>query len=235
MERVSTAWIALVSTIFLTHASAFTLNFVDNPSSHQSASGVTIPIYSRAELQTDGNSYPMTLTGSGILKRKFGPLNINVYLCTSYTDLPGGLSHENPLQSLTESKARALQITLVRKVTSDELVDEFRKSLQVNAVDPDQEAIKKIMDQLTDTLEAKQVFTLIGYRDGNQEKVEIAMPNKMLTSDGPTIADDIWKMWFGVPANDGVAALKDQLVGKPSKKDQQISFFGTIPPELLSF
>jgi hypothetical protein len=223
--------VALLSLATLSPAFAFDFRPIGEPSSTLAASNVSVPIYSRAELNVGGTSYPMTLTGAGLLRKKIGPFQVNVYLCSSYTDLPGGLDHQNPLVSLAGSKARALQITLVRKVTADELQDEFRKSLKINNVDPEEASIKRLMSQLTDDLSARQVFTLVGYQDVAQEKVEIEMPQQNLESEGPTVVQDIWKMWFGTPEDAGAAALKDQLIGKRRVPDALTRLTLEISPE----
>jgi hypothetical protein len=192
-------------------AGALELNFVGEPKTTLSASGIEVPVYARAIMPTEAGPVDLHLTGAGLLRSKVGPLKVSVYIATSYTNLVEGLDAEDPMTSIAEAHTRVLQLNLVRKLTGEQIRDAFRKSLIVNGVDPAEPAIDVIMKSLEDMPQG-EVITLYGQDLSDKQRVTIETSKKSVVSEGLHIVYDIWSMWFGVPMDEYVAELKRLLV-----------------------
>jgi hypothetical protein len=193
--------------------SSFSLAAVEFTGAPQqvSVSGITIPVYPTAKV--DGEE--LKLTGYGTrAKQIFLGLKANVYVAASYSTQP--LESTNPMESVKAAKAKVIQLTFVRNLTSDEIRTSFEEALDKNGVDLNATPIQNIFAQFAFSLKAGQTVTLTGTQNatGSMEKLVIEVPGKTAQEEGKELATDFWRIWLGIPVDAEMGELKKALVGK---------------------
>lgn len=179
-------------------------------------SGVKVSVFPEVHPTAAGVTTPkLFLTGAGVRRKKFALFNVNIYIVSSYTDTVQKLPAEDPMSALDRNKVKALQLTFLREVSGDIVRKAFVESLKSNGADPESPALAAILNKLDMPMPKGSNLTLLGYQNGKNETLVFETPNgKTLTTEGPGVASQFWKIWFGKPADSGLENLKPELTGQ---------------------
>jgi len=172
----------------------------------------------KAQAKTSFYPTPLLLTGAGKRVKKIVLLKIDVYVAAHYLDSGTKLTEADPMVGVKAAKAKAIQLTFLRDVDSGKIRDSFSEALRKNNVDMESPVMKSVMARLTFDMKEKQTLTLVGIKqpDGS-EVLHFEAPTGPFKVEGPSIATEFWKMWFGEPEDGGLEKLKSALIGSATK------------------
>ena len=184
-----------------------------------SINNYSVPVYPEALTMapptgpaTDG--YKLALTGFGIYVKKIAFIKVNVYVAAHYIEVGHSMLAADPLKSVVESPAEVIQMTLGRSVSADETVSAFEDGLTTNHVDLDSPAIRHILEEIDfDTAPQDNVTILTLPGSGGSESVTIETRAKTIFAEQENLGLDMWRIWFGIPMDWGIAQLKPKLIG----------------------
>lgn len=202
--------------LFVLSFSVFGATLEVRPSTHVQ-DGVTLG--ESADLTTDsGEVIHLESVGNGTRLKKVGVLNVKVYVAQLFvSNLPNlDHSHAGVLNSLESMKASALRLTFVRSVTSDQLTESFMSALTANNIDTNRDDIKSFLKVFEgDQISAADFFDFV-ILDKNTVQVNLNLAkNRVVSSVTVTVpVKDILSMWFGMPADQGIDNLRQQILGQ---------------------
>jgi len=207
------------------HVYGAILSFKGQPVQWVEASDQKIPVYSEVSLDVASTPRPpvlkLYLTGAGVRVKKVVLLRVKAYVATSYVENPSLVRRETPLEGLGKNRVKAIQLTFVRNVDAGKIRSSFKDSLEANGVDISNPVIQKVFNQLTFDMPEKSTMTLVGFqKDPKTDILVFEVPNGTFVTEGEHLVSTFWKIWFGEPADGGIAELKQELltrVGEHSK------------------
>lgn len=193
----------------------FQFRFVGSPE-RISAQGFEIPVYPSAEVVDNGETYELPLTGRGIRQKRVIFVDVDVYLAASYVVREHLPLRDTPLRKIQESPFEVMQLTFVRNVSGSDIQNSLRESLTANGVDTNRPGIQSIFQQFSGGILSGQTFLILSRqrRNENHESVIIATPAGSHTVSGDNLGGDLWRAWFGTPADDGLSRLRSRLIGE---------------------
>lgn len=178
--------------------------------------GYSIPVYPAAEVDADGETYPLRLTGRGVLQKRVLFLDIDVYYAASFVVDAHIPLQEEPMSSISQSPVELMQLTFVRTVSGDAARGAILEALKANGVDTERADIQVILNRFGDGLTAGESLLLVTFRpEGSTvETLIMAGSSGNATVQGENLGISLWRAWFGIPADTGLAALKERLRGR---------------------
>ena len=186
--------------------------FVGTPKT-VTASGVTAQVFPEAVLNTGDQKINLKLTGFGIRKKPVLFTKVNVYVAASYLDDVSKVNLEQPLASVKDAKARVMQLTFLRNLSGAEVRQSMEEALILNEVDVNSTAFQTLFNSFNFDISAGQTTTVVTFnKGGNLENVTIEVPSTRFSTEGNFVGFDLWKGWFGIPADDGLKDLQPQLL-----------------------
>lgn len=212
---MKTALMALVSTLSLAlSAQASLLKLAPGSRANN---GVNVSSGGTATI--DGQNYALTTVGYGLRTKKVLIANIKVYVAQLLVSSPARFVHTDAdaLSSLEDSQTVALQMQFLRTVDAQRVQVSFRDALDANKVDVNTPAIKQLLTAVAnggDALADKALTVVINKNsDGSETLVyEDASGRQTKIKGDKNLTRSVFSIWLGVPSDDGVAALKTQLI-----------------------
>lgn len=154
------------------------------------------------------------LTGAGIRKKRILFFGASVYVAASYVEGEQKLSSKEPMADLTKRRVRVMQLTMLRDLGANQIRSAFSDSLSANGVNLNEPAVREVLQMIKFDLKEKTTGTFVGYvRGPNAQGIIYELSDKSLRAEGEKLADQFWSIWFGNPADSGLADLKLDLVG----------------------
>lgn len=174
---------------------------------------ITVPVYREAELTVGDPAviHHLYLTGAGIRAKRILFSKVNVYTAANYIDNPP-ISQDQPLDTLQNTKAKAMYLTALRDLTADQIRSSFEEALDVNGVDLTEPSMADLIAELTFDLPIESNGTIVGYTNYEGDHVLIEAPDREIYKVGPDLSFNFWRVWFGIPVDEGMARLKEKLV-----------------------
>lgn len=170
---------------------------------------ITVPIAGRATLRGRDKDYPLFLTGAGIRKKKVLIVTASVYAAASYVSSQG----VSTVDGVFRSQSKVLKLTMLRDVSADQLRDAFTESMKVNGVDVQKDPFwSQLFARLDQDIAAGQTVTFAAVTDEQGMDHLIITGPKTVTAKGVGLVSQFWRMWFGRPADDGIAELRPALL-----------------------
>jgi len=177
-------------------------------------SGKTVTVYEEASLNSDKGKTNLKLTGAGLRKKTIAIMDVNVYVAAHYLDAATKLNPSNPMESVEAASAKVMQLTFFRSLTAKEIGSALKVALEKNGVDLNLPHLKSFFDQFEFSVSPGQTMTLIGRKMPNGvEELVLEAPGKIIKSQGPKLATEVWKGYLGVAADPGLENLKKKLIG----------------------
>lgn len=208
---------------FMTFAMALALGFSAEASvlkleaGSKSTNGVTISKSGVAEI--DGQTYELTTVGSGLRSKKVLLANVKVYVAQLLVSRPTSFVRKDSeaLKSLEDSQTVAMHLSFLRTVDADKVQVSFRDALVANHVKILEPEIKKFLAAVSAGGDASANHSLVivtnKNSDGSETLVYEDTQGRETKITGPRgFTHDIFSIWLGASADDGIAALKRSLL-----------------------
>ena len=204
----------LYALLFSSFSQAALVEFTGAPVRTLEVSGHKVPIYSEAVVRVGKSASPrkLKLTGAGVREKKILVVSANVYVLTSYTDSDPKVFAKNPSTTIQEGQTELLQMTLVRDLSADKIKDSFTDALEENQVPVDSKPIKALFSQLVGDQKEGNVISIVSVKgEKGEETLTFDASGKPFSVSGPRLGADVWKIWFGKPADSGLEDLQKEL------------------------
>lgn len=160
----------------------------------------------------------MDLLGAGLRTKKVLISEVKVYVLQLFSDNEAAYSRnaDTALSSLVQnSNGVALKLDMARTVTSASLVTSFKEALEANNIPLDAELTKALalMEKSADATNGKSI-TMLMTRDGDKTNLyyEDTKGDSVSMVGSAELMKKILSIWLGKSADDGLAALKTQLL-----------------------
>ncbi len=172
-----------------------------------------------AELSVDNGVYHMDVIGAGLRTKKVLVANVNVYVAQVYVDNAGAFvrTADGAVKSIDNMKAGAIRLTFLRDVEADKVKVSFRDAFDANDINTDEPGIAAFLNAVSDGGDAEGNKTLnISFArldDGSVRVIYEDTKGKETTVIGnAALANSIFAIWLGEPADAGLATLKKELL-----------------------
>jgi hypothetical protein len=212
---MKTTFFAFFTTLTLSFASQAALLKLDP--GQKSNNGINVSAGGVATV--DGHAYKLNTVGSGLRSKKVLLANIKVYVAQLLVSSPNSFVRKDneALKSLEDSQTVAIQLAFLRTVDAAKVQVSFRDALDANKVDINQGAIKQLLSAVNNGGDANSggTFTFVVNKnsDGSETLVYEDTAGKQVEIKGDKgLTHDVFSMWLGVPADDGIANLKSSLI-----------------------
>ncbi|MEQ1722560.1 MAG: chalcone isomerase family protein [Pseudobdellovibrio sp.] len=173
----------------------------------------------------DSNGAPtdlkMDLLGAGLRTKTVLVVEAKVYTAQLFSDNKAAYSRnsDTALTSLVTNSTRvALRLDMLRTVSASSLVTSFKEALDANniALDAELTNVLDLMQKSADATSGKSITMLMvkDVKNGNKTNLYYEDTKGVLKSvtTSPELMGKILAIWLGKPADDGLAALKTQLL-----------------------
>jgi len=212
-----------MKTAFITLASILALSFSANAAllklepGSKTNNGVTISKAGQASI--DGKDYDLTTVGSGLRSKKVLLANVKVYVAQLLVSSPNSFVRKDvdALKSLEDSQTVAIQLVFLRSVEAEKVKVAFRDAFDANKVDINDAAIKQLLAAVETggdaTANGTLTFVANKHSDGTETLIYEDVTGKQVVIKGEKgLTHDVFSMWLGNPADDGIANLKKALL-----------------------
>ena len=168
----------------------------------------------------DGRPTPLKLEilGAGLRTKQVLIAEVKVYVAQLFSDNKAGFSREatTGLATLVQSSSRvALKLDMLRTVSAASLVTSFKEALAANnyALDAELTNALGLMEKGADATSGKSI-TLLMTKEGGKTNLyyEDTKGVTVSMSASPAMMIKIMSIWLGKPVDDGLAALKTQML-----------------------
>lgn len=188
-----------------------TENSADKLEKVQLAKSATTPVQEK--------TVSLTAAGAGLRSKKVVFVNVKVYVGQLFVSDVSKFKYSDAeaLGSLKEQEAVAIQMHFLRNVDADNVQKSFKEALKANNVNTENTEVKQFLDAVSKGGEAKEgkALTVLGARmkDG-AEAISYETTSGQVTQiiGRAGLIQDIFAIWLGKPADDGVASLKKSIV-----------------------
>lgn len=160
----------------------------------------------------------MDILGAGLRTKTVLIAEVKVYVAQLFSDNKAAFSRDgnSALTSLVQNSTRvALKLDMLRTVSAASLVTSFKEALAANnyALDAELTNALNLMQQSADATSGKSI-TLLMTKDGGKTNLyyEDTKGAAVSMSGSPELMLKIMSIWLGKPVDDGLAALKTQML-----------------------
>lgn len=175
--------------------------------------GLRIPLYKSGTLVFDGvEQGPVYLTGWGLRRKTVAIVTVDVCIVASYA--ASKISATNPLESIKRSPREMIQLTMVRDVPGDKVMESINAALSANNVHFTAQQTQILNEAVSGGVNAGDsiTFASVTGKDG-LDQIVVQSPTGKYSIKGQGLGVSVWSMYFGNPADDGLATLKQSLLG----------------------
>lgn len=176
---------------------------------------VTLSKSATAEL--DGASQSLQAVGAGLRAKKVVFVNVKVYVGELFVSSLESFKKADPLTSINDQKAVAIQLHFLRDVDSDNVQKSFKEALEANKVDLKDSSVQQFLESVVKGGEAKtgKALTILGFKhaDGSESiSYETTAGNVSQIKGSEGFVKNVFSIWLGKPSDDGVATLKKEIL-----------------------
>ncbi len=158
----------------------------------------------------------LDLLGAGLRTKSVLFISVKVYVAQLFADNKPTFSRDqNALTSLNNAKFVALKLNMLRTVGASALAVSFREGLQANGLTIDSEltTLLGLVEKSADGVSGKTITLLLKSTDtGTNVYYEDTNGQLKSFSGSAALKSKILSIWLGKPVDDGLAALKTQLL-----------------------
>lgn len=168
----------------------------------------------------DGRPTPLKLEilGAGLRTKQVLIAEVKVYVAQLFSDNKAGFSRDatTGLVTLVQTSSRvAMKLDMLRTVSAASLVASFKEALAANnyALNAELTNALGLMEKGADATAGKSI-TLLMTKDGGKTNLyyEDTKGVTVSMSGSPEMMVKIMSIWLGKPVDDGLAALKTQML-----------------------
>ncbi|MGE5085705.1 MAG: hypothetical protein ACM3MG_05345 [Bacillota bacterium] len=176
-----------------------------------------VVLSSAATYNLENEPVKLSEVGAGLRAKKVVFVNIKVYIGELFASDLSKFNKENPLPSLKDQKAVAIQLHFLRSVDAENVQKSFKEALKANDINLDDVSIKQFLDAVAKGGESKdgKTLTIVGAKLKNgSEQISYETTSGITTEIKGTagLVEKIFSIWLGKPADDGVAHLKKSIL-----------------------
>jgi hypothetical protein len=206
--------------IFVSLATALLLS-VNASAALLSADGTSgklekVNLSSSVTTNTENESMKLSYVGSGLRAKKVVFVNIKVYVAEFFVSNPEKFKKTEPLNSLKDQKAVAIQLHFLRGVDAENVQKSFKEALSANGVNIDDAGVKQFLEAVAKGGEAQEgkALSILGSQlaDGSQKISYETTSGSITEIKGQGLVEKVFSIWFGKPSDDGVATLKNSIL-----------------------
>ncbi|OFZ29792.1 MAG: hypothetical protein A2622_11290 [Bdellovibrionales bacterium RIFCSPHIGHO2_01_FULL_40_29] len=163
------------------------------------------------------SAFKLDLLGAGLRSKTVLFVPAKAYVAQLFSDNKGAFSRDDKaLTSLvTHSKQVSLKMSMIRTVAASALAISFREGLQANgyALDAELQQMLSMVEKSADAVQGKSL-TLLMVKEGEKTNVyyEDASGVQKSFQGSAQLMTKIMAIWLGKSSDDGLAALKKQLL-----------------------
>lgn len=156
--------------------------------------------------------------GAGLRTKKVLVSNVKVYTAELFVSEPQNVvkTEADILTTVATVKTAAVQLTFLRNVEADKVQVSFRDALVANNVDINSAEVKQLFALMIAGGEAKDKKTMTFLTNKNADGTETLFfedtNGNVGTVVGKSLTKTIFSMWLGVPADDGLKKLKEEML-----------------------
>lgn len=176
-----------------------------------------IDVKSIVQQEIDGYSmaFPKKITsdgvslcwkGGGLRKKKVLIASVKVYELQSYG--PCG----------TKQFPQVLSLKFLRDIDREKIRSSFKEALDKNGVATTKASpLGDLLAQWNTDMKEHETLWLVAYETKAGQWVELDAGKGGIRAEGPTVANDLWKIWYGKPADSGLEELRSHLLSETGK------------------
>ena len=216
LQKLSLAVLVMNSMLFAASLVEFSGNTSELKDAGKSMTdtGRVVKVFSDATVTKGKDKFALKVTGAGVRWKTVAIMDVNVYAAANYLDATAKMNAQNPMESVAASKAKVIQMTFFRSLTSKEIGEALKTALEKNGVDLKAAHLKDFFSKFDFSVSPGETMTLIGTKLPNgDEELVLEAPGTQIKGQGKNMATDIWKGYLGVSADSGLEDLKKKLVG----------------------
>lgn len=171
-----------------------------------------------ASATVDQYNVNLVQVGAGLRTKKVLVTNVKVYTAELFVSEPQNVlkSETEILPSVAANKTAAVQLTFLRAVEADKVQVSFRDALVANKIDINSTEIQKLFSFIVEGGEAKEQRTMTFLTNKNSNGTETLYyedtNGKINSVTGNELSKSIFSMWLGLPADDGLKKLKEEIL-----------------------
>ncbi|MFM8268788.1 MAG: chalcone isomerase family protein [Pseudomonadota bacterium] len=216
LQKLSLGLLLIVSASYGASLVEFSGNAIELKDSGKSMTdtGRVVKILSNATVVKGKEKFDLKLTGAGIRWKTVAIMDVNVYAAANYIDSNSKINALNPMESISASKGKVMNLTFFRSLTAKEIGEALKIALEKNGVDLNAPHLKNFFGQFDFSVSPGESMMLIGTKlpTGDEELV-LEAPGKVIKGQGKNMATDVWKAYLGTPVDKGLEDLKSKLIG----------------------
>lgn len=171
-----------------------------------------------ASAKVDLYNVNLTQVSAGVRTKKVLVANVKVYTAELFVSESAGIvkSDADLLKTVSTVKTAAMQLTFLRNVEADKVQVSFRDALVANHVDINSPEVEKLFGYMIAGGEAKDQKTMTFLTNKNADGTETLYfedtNGNVNTLTGKDLTKNIFSMWLGVPADEGLKKLKEEML-----------------------
>lgn len=156
----------------------------------------------------------LTPVASGIRNKKI-VFNIPVYVMQLFVADPASFEKASLLKSAAAQKSLAIHMTFLRDVDNGRILGSFHDCLASNDLDPDQGALKQLLELVKKSGDVKKGGTMTVYLESKAGAVRLFLESQNLQSmnGDKAFGEQVLSMWLGKPNDSGIRAMQKELAG----------------------
>lgn len=171
-----------------------------------------------ASMKVDQYNVNLTQISAGLRNKKVLVTNVKVYTAELFVSEPSVVvkTDADLLNSVSQAKTAVVQLTFLRAVEADQVQVSFRDALMANNVDVNSAEVKALFSHMVAGGEAKNKGTMTFATNKNTDGTETLYYEDTKGTVNAVVGKDltrkIFSMWLGIPADDGLKKLKEEML-----------------------
>lgn len=177
-----------------------------------------IKLSKSASTRVDQFNVNLVQVGAGLRTKKVLVSNVKVYTAELFVSEAQSIikSDAEILNTVASVKTAAVQLTFLRNVEAEKVQVSFRDALVANNININSEEVKQLFSYMIAGGEAKDkknmTFLTNKNPDGSETLYFEDTNGKVGSVTGKELTKNIFSMWLGVPADDGLKKLKEEIL-----------------------
>ncbi|MEN0059104.1 MAG: chalcone isomerase family protein [Bdellovibrio sp.] len=179
--------------------------------------GVTLA--KSATAKWNDSAVALSSVGGGLRAKKVVFVNVRVYVAQLYVSSLETFKKEetSALASVKDQKTLAIQLHFLRDVDAKDVQSSFKQALTANKVNLEDAAIKQFLENVEKGGNAAKgkTLTILGSHEADGKEVihyENTDGAVSTVQGSQDFIKNIFSIWLGTPADDGVAKLKSEIL-----------------------
>jgi chalcone isomerase-like protein len=155
--------------------------------------------------------------GAGLRNKKVIMVNVKVYVGELFVGDIAKFKKTDAAKTVSEASPALMQLHFLRDVDAEKVQSSFKEALETNKIDLKKPEIQKFLEAVKSGGEVKKgkMISVFGVKKGDgSETITYEDVNSKATTiaGGAGFLQEVFAIWLGHPADDGVAKLKSEIL-----------------------